>query len=83
MIKVNKSKNIKKTFFNNLYFNIDINECTANPSICHSLAACKNTLGSYICECPKGYTLGYDKFTCVGEYIMLTLASLYLCIILC
>ena len=63
-----------------LIFNIDINECTANPSICHSLAVCKNTLGSYICQCPKGYKLGYDQFTCVGEYIILILQASTVCL---
>ena len=73
---VSHKENLKKYFYKSYY--TDINECTTNPSICHSLAVCKNTLGSYICECPNGYTLGYDKFTCVGEYIILILQELNL-----
>lgn len=72
VMKVNKSINIKINLII-LFLIIDINECRTNSSICHSLANCNNTLGSYICQCRNGYTLGYDQFTCVGEYITLIL----------
>ena len=32
---------------------IDINECDSNP--CQNNGACKNTLGSYYCVCPRGF----------------------------
>lgn len=31
---------------------VDINECSSSP--CHTSAVCKNTIGSYSCECAQG-----------------------------
>lgn len=45
---------------------IDINECE-NSAACSSPAVCKNTLGSYICDCPEGYKLAYDRKSCIGK----------------
>ena len=43
----------------------DIDECVRNLSICHPLATCNNTIGSYTCPCNPGYTGdGFD--TCSG-----------------
>ncbi|XP_033647747.1 fibulin-1-like isoform X1 [Asterias rubens] len=39
----------------------DVNECDSNPPRC--LGFCKNTFGSYRCECPKGYEL-ISRSTC-------------------
>ena len=30
----------------------DLNECTSHTDECHHQAACTNTIGSHICECP-------------------------------
>lgn len=34
---------------------LDIDECQ-QPDACRSQLTCKNTAGSYRCECPLGYT---------------------------
>ena len=36
----------------------DIDECKleGNSSVCHALADCSNTAGSFSCQCKKGYT---------------------------
>ncbi|XP_044182458.1 uncharacterized protein LOC114967149 [Acropora millepora] len=34
----------------------DVDECTAFPNICGANADCRNTDGSYICNCKAGYT---------------------------
>uniref|UniRef100_A0A8C1S806 Si:ch211-241f5.3 n=1 Tax=Cyprinus carpio TaxID=7962 RepID=A0A8C1S806_CYPCA len=35
---------------------IDENECVSDPSICGKNATCFNTVGSYYCQCHKGFT---------------------------
>ena len=45
------------------FFVLDMNECKESQDKCHSDAECTNTVGSYKCQCKKGY-LG-DGFTCV------------------
>ena len=34
---------------------VDVDEC-AGETRCHALATCQNTIGSYTCTCPSGYT---------------------------
>ena len=45
---------------------LDTNECASANGGCSQI--CKNTPGSYYCECYPGYNLGSDSHTCNGEY---------------
>lgn len=42
---------------------LDIDECYENPKICLN-GKCRNTPGSYICECQPGYTISPDGTFC-------------------
>lgn len=42
---------------------LDIDECYENPKICLN-GNCRNTPGSYICECQPGYTVSPDGTFC-------------------
>lgn len=44
----------------------DVDECALSPKPCNFL--CKNTEGSYLCSCPRGYSLQPDGKTCRGEF---------------
>ena len=46
---------------------IDINECSSHNGGCSSI--CKNTPGSFYCQCHIGYSLANDGFTCNGEVV--------------
>ncbi|XP_060570647.1 fibrillin-2-like isoform X2 [Ruditapes philippinarum] len=44
----------------------DVNECTdADLNLCDKVATCRNTYGSFTCECPTGTKLANDKRTCL------------------
>uniref|UniRef100_A0A671P3C9 Fibrillin-2-like n=1 Tax=Sinocyclocheilus anshuiensis TaxID=1608454 RepID=A0A671P3C9_9TELE len=43
-------------------FQLDMDECSQSPKPCNFL--CKNTEGSYLCSCPRGYILQPDGKTC-------------------
>ncbi|XP_027955460.1 thyroid peroxidase [Eumetopias jubatus] len=46
----------------------DINECEdVTPPPCHPSARCRNTKGSFRCECTDPYVLGEDGRTCVDS----------------
>ncbi|XP_034515869.1 thyroid peroxidase [Ailuropoda melanoleuca] len=46
----------------------DINECEdVTPPPCHPSARCRNTKGSFRCECTDPYVLGEDGTTCVDS----------------
>ncbi|XP_001632251.2 slit homolog 1 protein [Nematostella vectensis] len=48
----------------------DKDECDkkSHPAVCHEDAVCSNTLGSYICHCPLGFTGdGYTTCTDINE----------------
>ena len=44
--------------------NLDIDECTQNTDSCDHY--CTNTVGSYYCNCTRGYTLTSNGRTCQG-----------------
>lgn len=43
----------------------DIDECSLKTHQCDSNSDCKNTVGSYHCECPNGYMANFDGSKCV------------------
>ena len=51
---------------------LDINEClNAALNNCTGDQICQNTMGSYQCECPKGYEFKKDGISCQRKYIEL------------
>ena len=46
----------------------NINECTISSSVCPANSVCKDTAGSYSCDCLAGYSLA--EGLCVGKYIV-------------
>ena len=57
---------IRKVIFYQILFFLDIDECSASPSVCDINAICSNTRGSYHCICQAGYS-GMEKLAKVGE----------------
>ena len=47
------------------WLSLDSDECMLGTSNCTQL--CSNTIGSYLCSCNTGYTLGADNVTCNGK----------------
>ena len=45
----------------------DVNECSGNHGCSHG---CQNTVGSYQCTCPNGYSLSSNQRTCAGNCFM-------------
>ena len=43
----------------------DIDECQEGYHLCNQ--TCKNTVGSYTCQCSDGYSLGIDETSCFGK----------------
>ena len=43
----------------------DVNECLTNNGGCAQI--CNNTVGSFMCSCNPGYSLGADGISCVGK----------------
>ena len=48
----------------------DVDECL-DPNACGRGAICENTLGSYTCSCPVGFT-GDPRTECLGEFSCIT-----------
>ena len=53
---------------------IDLDECQMIAKPCGSNEVCRNTPGSYTCECGDGYVLGDDK-TCLISNTLVIWAS--------
>ena len=47
-----------------------MDECELMTHHCMGLARCVNTVGSYLCSCPPGYSLT-DENSCSGELVFL------------
>ena len=45
---------------------LDINECDTLKGGCQH--QCKNTNGSYFCQCSEGFFLDGDGKTCLGNF---------------
>ena len=45
---------------------LDIDECSLNRNLCLS-GRCKNTHGSFVCECDLGYSVKGDQGGCTGD----------------
>lgn len=65
MLKENSNFEIRIIYHFKLLL-LDKDECSINNGGCSH--TCVNTAGSYLCACPKGYTLSTNKFTCIGNY---------------
>ena len=51
---------------------VDDDECTDGTHNCSPPEeTCKNTVGSFTCECSSGYELNGDGTTCIGMYKLL------------
>lgn len=44
----------------------DVDECAQDPLLCRG-GTCKNTDGSYECQCPPGHALAAEGTACEGE----------------
>jgi len=47
----------------------DIDECRADPELCQP-GLCKNTYGSYYCECQQGYSVKQGSTACSGKCLV-------------
>ena len=48
----------------------DIDECAELPMACRG-GQCRNTYGSFVCICPRGYRLDVSRRMCVGKVLIL------------
>ncbi len=47
----------------------DVDECADNPRLCSRGGRCRNTPGSYACECGPGYVHSADGGFCLDEVL--------------
>ena len=44
----------------------DVNECDLDSNLCQN-GICRNTEGSYTCDCDSGFEVSYDGKSCIGN----------------
>ena len=47
--------------------NLDVNECEISNGGCQH--QCRNTNGSYLCQCKGGFFLDSNGKTCIGKFV--------------
>lgn len=58
----------KKFGIKNPYLSSDINECEIVHGVCGN-GTCRNTEGSFKCDCNEGYTSNDMMKVCMGTYL--------------
>lgn len=61
-----------------LYSLSDINECAMFPGLCVN-GRCKNTIGSFECECNPGFAKDSFGTNCTGNYFSYCTSISYFC----
>ena len=67
IVNVDKYKHIVYYFSLSQNVYLDVNECEVSNGGCEH--KCKNTNGSYVCQCNKGFVLDGNGKTCSGKWI--------------
>ena len=66
-IIITEGNNIFLAKFNEHFQISDVNECEENKGVCKG-GKCKNTVGSFTCDCPKGYKQHPNSpYICIGK----------------
>ena len=66
---------IRPAKFNFKFLSPDENECATDNNSCEQL--CRDTEGSYYCECHKGYQVSADRNSCQGKRKIILLSCTF------
>jgi len=46
---------------------LDVDECRTFPELCKDGSTCVNTIGSFICHCPRHMVVDFTGLRCIGQ----------------